>query len=720
LVITTRAYRLTLSKRNGKILSLVDRASGVRLAMNTNRCLWGVATQNDHAYLGGCSFAPRAARRFSYSWDRAAARLTLMYRGWAVVTVHALPTMFDLRLRVESHGPALTRVEFPEALAGNTATVTAGYAPTVLPGIRLAPAFFARVGGDVQLYPSRWAFADYLALDAGDAHVAVYSISKGPLYPVQLGFLHAAAPSPCSGSTYCLVHEFQTWIAHRATWTSPVVRVRVGGTAEQSILAYRHDNGIDAYPSLQSKLGARLTTYAEAPLFKANLRLLRPFRDWATELQRLPSPRRVHPAGFQTGGFDVNDPDFLPPDPRYGTLSDFSAMIAAAHRVGDLVMPYGNLSWWDPSSPTMRAGVQTNDVAVLDQKGAPEMVSYGDHTGVIVSPYATLVRQRIAQYMDDWRIRVPVDCMFLDQIGARPWLRDFNPASPNPTAYDDGWLAMLADYSDRCLMVEDGWDRLARNSVGFHGSLLMMSRELDLPNTLFGTGNWQPYPLAVWLFHDKVLMYQHDLYDGTFTTDGEVLTWNMAFGMINSYSWDALAANANPWLDLVARLQRDFGPHYVGIRLSGYKNLAPDVNESTYGDLSVVASRDAVRGYSVAGYDVAPGGFFARTAANDLLAGAFEGSFDGVPLSAGVHYVIVERGAAGVTVSQPVGADSDVAVEPPAAWSAGHTLTATAMASDRTQIGTVDGRLQDGHYVFRYAGTLNGRAVAEYRITVGN
>ena len=207
--------------------------------------------------------------------------------------------------------------------------------------------------------------------------------------------------------------------------------------------------------------------------------------------------------------------------------------------------------------------------------GIPATVSYGDHTGVIVSPYAAFVRQRIAQYMDDWQTQVPVDCMFLDQIGARPWLRDFNPASPSPTAYDDGWLAMLGTYSDRCLMVEDGWDRLARDSVGFHGGLLMMSRELDLPNAFFGAGNWQPYPLAVWLFHDKVLMYQHDLYDGTMATDGEVLTWNMAFGMINSYSWDALGPDANPWLDLVARLQRDFGPHYVGMRLSGYENLAP-------------------------------------------------------------------------------------------------------------------------------------------------
>jgi hypothetical protein len=221
----------------------------------------------------------------------------------------------------------------------------------------------------------------------------------------------------------------------------------------------------------------------------------------------------------------------------------------------------------------------------------------------------------------------------------------------------------------------------------------------------------------VWLFHDKVLMYQHDLYDGTMATDGEVLTWNMAFGMINSYSWDALGPAANPWLDLVSRLQRDLGPHYVGMRLSSYQSLAPDVNESTYGDLTVVANRDAVRGYSFAGYDVAPGGFFATT--SGVLAGAFEGSFGGVPLSAGVHYVIVERAASNVSVRQPVGADSDVAVEPPAAWSAGHALTATAMASDGTKLGTVESRMQEGRVVFRYAATVNGRAVAAYRIAVG-
>ncbi|HEY8316665.1 MAG TPA: DUF6259 domain-containing protein [Gaiellaceae bacterium] len=723
MVLTTNAYRLTLGKRNGKVLSLVDGTGGELLAKNLNRCLWGAAANSDKTYIGGCSFAPRFSRRFAYRWNPATATLTLSYTGStlgsAVVTVRARPTFFDLRLRIDNTGHVLSRVEFPEALAADVATVAAGYAPTVLPGVQLAPAFFSRVGNDVQLYPSRWAFADYLALDVGASHVSIYSISRGPLYPVELGFLHGAVPAPCSGSSFCLVHEFETWIKRGATWTSPVIRIRVGDTTEQSILAYRHDNGIDAYPSLETKLGARLTMYAEAPMFKANLRLLKPFRDWAAELQQLPSPLLLHPAGYQVGGFDVNDPDFLPPDPSFGTSADFASMIAAAHKLGDLVMPYGNLSWWDPTSPTMEslpAGVQTKNVAVLDAAGNPATISYGDHTGVIVSPYSAFVRRRIAQFMNDWQTQVPADCIFLDQLGARPWLRDFNPAAPTVTSYDDGWLAVLATYSNRCIMVEDGWDRLARNAVGFNGSLLMMSRELDLPNTYFGAGNWQPYPLAAWLLHDKVLMYQHDLYDGTMANDLEVLTWNMAFGLISSYSWDELGPSENPWLDLVARLQHDFGPHYVGVPLSDYRNLATEVNESTYGDLSVVASRDMTSGYSVDGYDVAPGGFFARTATNDLLAGAFAGSFGGLPLSGGVHYVIEERDQSSLTVRQPVGADSDLAVEPPASWSPGRSLTATAVAADGAELGTVSGRLQDGHFVFHYAAVLNGQPVAAYRI----
>ena len=347
-------------------------------------------------------------------------------------------------------------------------------------------------------------------------------------------------------------------------------------------------------------------------------------------------------------------------------------------------------------------------------------IAYGIHNGVIVPPFAAFVRQRVAQELEQWQREVPADCIFFDQLGARPWLRDFNPAAPNPIAYDDGWVALLAPYTGRCLMVEDGWDRLARDFSGFHGSLLMMERELDLPDSFFGAGNWQPFPLADWLFHDKVLLYQHDLYDGTMATDGEVLLWNMAFGMISSFSWDGDASLANPWLELAARLQHDLGPRYAGVAFSGYRNLAPQVTESGFGDLSVVANWNRTDSYSTDGYDLAPEGFLARTKSGDVLAGAFSGSFDGVPLSPGTHYLVLERNASAVTVRQPVGADTNIAVATNTGDSRTGTLHATAIGADGAALGTVPAALQPGRVVFAYTNTLNGRRVEAYRIDLSS
>lgn len=712
LVIHAPGYSLALARRNGKILEL-DQGTA-RLTGTTTRCLWGWFAGSDSSYTGGCSYAPGAGRSFTYRWQ--ASTLTLAYGSVAKIAIHARATSLDLRLTLVNRGTTRERVRFPDGLNGDTRTVTAGYLPNALPGVKLAPAYFSRIGTDVQSYPSRWAFADYMAYDVGNAHLALYAVEPtGPIRPGEIGFAHLATPQPCSGTSFCVIQEFETWIRKGQTWTSPVMRLQIGRTPQQSILAYRHDNGMDAYPSLATKLGSRFTTYAEAPLIKANVPLLWPFAQWASHLSELPTPSLLHPAGFQPGGFDTDDPDFLPPDPQVaGTTADFAAMIAAAHAHGDLVMPYGNLSWWDPGSPSLNA-VKTNDVAALKANGRPQTVDYGAHTGVIVSPFARAVRTRIASYMQQWRSEVPSDCLFLDQVGARPWLYDFNPASPTPLAYQDGWVNVLASYGGQCLMVEDGWDRLARNAVGFHGGLLMMSRELNYPNEIYGDGNWEPYPLGTWLFHDKVLMYQHDLYDGTMARDDEVLTWNMVFGLVSSYSWDALAPGDNPRLDLVGLVQRDFGPEYVGAPLGQYSEPAPGVAQATYGSLTTIGNFGS-SDYVVGGYGIAPNGFLARTADGSLVAALADGTFNGVTLTPGEHDLVVERTAAAVTVHQPIGADTDVGVDVPAGWTGAQ---ATALSADGKPLATVAGSLSGGRFVFRYSATVGGVRVASYRVVQG-
>jgi hypothetical protein len=172
----------------------------------------------------------------------------------------------------------------------------------------------------------------------------------------------------------------------------------------------------------------------------------------------------------------------------------------------------------------------------------------------------------------------------------------------------------------------------------------MMQRELGAVDRYFGAGNWEPYPLATWLVHDKVLMYQHDLYPGTLTADDEVLTWNAAFGLVESVEWQP-GHESDPRLLLAARLQEVLGPHFAGVPLASYSDLAPGVTRSVFGDLTVVANLSAQP------YD-------------GIAADGFRAQAPGVTVQAypGGHWVIEEQSGNATTVEQPVGGDLPVTV----------------------------------------------------------
>jgi hypothetical protein len=732
--ITAPGYELLLSRTNGAIVSLVDRASRTRLVVGEGGCIWGARADGSTDYIGGCSFSRTGAARFSYRWDAASSKLTLTYAPrpgapdaiGATAVLTASDTFFDLRVTIENHlHRVLSSVLVPADLLAVSGNVTAGYAPNFLPGVLLGPGFFKGSRGNVLTYPGRWAWADYLALDIGSGHLAVYSANPepNPIRPVELGFVRGEPGTFCADRFFCIAHSFDTWVADGASWTSPVIRVRVGEPVDKSLLGYRRDNGIDAYPSVADKLGAQTAAYAQAPLIKADPHHgLPPLAGWATELRRLPSPALLHPVHYQRGLFDEVDPDFLPPDPGVGTSADFRAMVDAAHALGLLVMPYLNVSWWNADSPTVRRLLSEGGperFAALDAAGKPRTEPFSSFNGYVVSPYTAAVRERVAALMDQWQAETPTDCYFFDQIGARPWFRDYNPAAPDSLSYSDGWLALMAPFAPRCLMVEDGWDRLGRSFVGFHGGLLVVQRESAEADYLFGAGNWQPYPLAPMLLHDKVLLYQHDLSERTMTTDPWTLTFNMAFGFMLSYDWDGTTDSlVSPWLDVVSSYQRAVGPYTAGQPLQSYASPAANVTETTYPTLSVLANWGSGT-YTVDGYGVAPTGFLARARDGGVVAGTFSGTFDGFALSAGTHDLVVSRTSAAVTVHQPLGGETQLAVRLPATWQAGRPVRATVLGADGEPRSSVEGAVQNGRFVFTCAGPLPGIRAPTYRISVG-
>jgi hypothetical protein len=701
--ISAPAYELTLAKSNGAILGIRDRAAGVEVTHGSrNGCLWATSR-------GGCG-----AAGFHYSWDKANSVLSLSYSD-ITVTVSPAANFFELRLELSNHtGAVLESLAFPSDLVFDTASIRAAYLPYFLPGVKLETSFFASHKNFSGTYPGTRAFADHVALEVAGGRIAWYVVNpNGPIAPVAHGFRDDSATHP---GTFYAQHTFQTWIPDGAKYSSPVVCVRVGQTVEQTILAYRTANRIDRYPSIASKLGDRFQAVAQAPMVKMDFHIMhRTFADASARLREtIEPPALLHPVAYWERAFDQNYPDFLPPNQQFGSTKDFRDFVAEAHRLGMFVMPYTNPTWWDVQSPTAKSVSDLSVFAALGKGGKPIYESYGPNHGFVASPSAAATGLRLARLMASWKDEVPMDFVFQDQIGSRSWLRDFQPGADSPQDYSEQWLKFTAEYASSNLMTEDGWDRLAATETGFCGSELNGAIKWDpqgvrwgadnRANKVFGAGNWRPYPLGDWLFHDKVLFYHHDLSHPTMNGGIEVLTWNAAFGVMAGYLWPDLSGMKRDWVKLANAFQRTVFARTAGQALASYRELAPEVTESRFGDLRTVANWDAGKSYADGGFTIAPSGFLAASGDGALLAGAFVEQFNGAPLSAGVHYLIVEHEAQGLSVRQPVGGDSEVRIQAPREWKR-MKLTADGKPADF--------RMEDGSIVFLCSAT-----VTRYELTL--
>jgi hypothetical protein len=72
-----------------------------------------------------------------------------------------------------------------------------------------------------------------------------------------------------------------------------------------------------------------------------------------------------------------------------------------------------------------------------------------------------------------------------------------------------------------------------------------------------------------------------------------------------------------------------------------------------------------------------------------------------------------------VTVHQPLGDDTQLAVRLPSSWRAGQPVQVNAVGQDGRARGSVDATVESGRAVFRCEGPQPGSAAPTYEISVG-
>jgi hypothetical protein len=390
------------------------------------------------------------------------------------------------------------------------------------------------------------------------------------------------------------------------------------------------------------------------------------FDEYDTIFSQIQYPGLLHVMGYQPNGFDAYNPDFLPPDGKWGTTEDMAAMFALAQSKGYMVMPYINPTWWDEGSPTLltlEPPLTKSDIAALNETGMPYYEDYGCpddcHYGYAVCPYAAFVQLTLSDLMTQMKTELPSDFIFEDQVGARDTKFDYNTASPVPEAFSQGWVNHAEQYANQGLMTECGFDRLIPHEIGFHGSVLL----LDVLNAMDGNlydGTWEYYPFATMLARNKTLFYQHDLEPRSFTHNKRNLLVNLAMGYMLSYDLNQSEWGGGydaEWIRVPAEFQRFVLSRYANETLTGYMNIAEDVARTDFENYHVISNWSDVSTYSVDGHILSSQGTLVWNDDNNLRAGVFI-QYNGQSLSSGDHFLIEERSADQIIIRQPLGNDT--------------------------------------------------------------
>jgi hypothetical protein len=472
------------------------------------------------------------------------------------------------------------------------------------------------------------AFADFFHWDGPAGSAAIYRAQPRTWEPWQgakdLRAIFVPGQIACGGDEqggWC-DRPFAVYLTPKATWQSPTVRLVAGHAAADDLREYARANGVTR--GLAEKMPAELLARFKASVlvyYAGNC------KEKLAHLDRLPAPCQVHFAEYLHGGFDKQYPDHLPPNPNFGTPEEFREFFDRGHRLGHLMMPYTNPTWWceGPKGPTFE---RYRDAPLLVQlNGHTLHEQYSKNGGFTICHWHPAVQEANRKTVEQFSRDYPCDVLFQDQCGARTWHYDRNPQSPTVAAYTEGLLSMVAeDCRRKPLSTESGWDGV----VNFESQLCGMSWRIvpteggppwrTMFKSIYDPAAWEVFPVAQYIAHDKVAMIHHDL--GQFVTNRETLAWTLGLGYSLSYRASASSLESpgpRQWLLWLDRLQKSVCRRYVGEPLLDFshdRGPGPAADDdgllrARYASLGVVANLSP-RPREVGEAKLAPWGFYSQ------------------------------------------------------------------------------------------------------------
>ncbi|WP_027088076.1 discoidin domain-containing protein [Cohnella panacarvi] len=706
LVISNSDYEIAFDASHGGVSYIKDKnAEGSLTHGNREGALWWAIMNDD------TSVSSAKTTDFTYDWNGKKSELTFRYGGSVQVDIK---TRFgdDRRIYMNAgvlNGSDLTikSFRFPYELKVEVDGVKDAMLP-MLPGAKLKNAFFKDSNSFSDQYPGVM-FASYLAMRTNAGSMAVYDIG-GSITPLtEIGY---KSQTNDKGKT-AFVHSYRTWIESKAEWKSPDVVLEIGGDYPSSIASYRKLNAIDKYRTLGDKLGEDADVYFQLPLYKTDISAIKD-ADWSNLtsnfIDKMNYPGMIHLVGFQTGGHDENYPDFIPPDPRWGSSATFEQFVKRAKDKGNRIVPYTNMSWWGKSSPTLAnlpAGTTLESLVVQKENKTIASESYGMHEGYVVNPADPFFLRRTGEEHDKLINVAGFDGVFEDQWGIRNSPYVYNDARPAGTDPSTAYFAGVRQYFDALkhrIYIEDGTDVLADDSIGFMGATYLWDLLGYRKNTAIYTDY---YPLAGMLFRDKVMQYQHNLAGETMTDDQDLLRWNVAMGY--NLSADFYNGVSSPWVDAVGVFQKFVLSRYADSLAQGFEQVAPAVTRTDFGTHRATANWDTKQPYALDAETTLSAGGFDIVAEDGAVRAGNYSRYNGFDLDIGEHDLVEARGEDSIRVYQPIGSDTTLKIKKGDGWP---FASAAAYEADGTKIAELRVKNEGDYAIFDYVGVIKERKVA--------